>query len=100
MSRFVSAPVCFSIKKQKEDASKEIKSSALPVEESSEDEEGSKTPPITENSFPPSTNGGNKIEPVVNGSKDHDAKAEENLVTELIDLTDDLQERRESRRGT
>lgn len=70
------------------------------MEESSEDEGGSRTPPITENSFPPSsTNGGNKIEPVVNGSKEHEAKAAEDLVTELIDLTDDLQERRESRRG-
>lgn len=97
------APVSFSIKKPKDDPPKEIKS-ALPVEESSEDETVSTTPPLppppaaavaeekqtevtttTAATTPPPP----PTPPTTNGLLDED-----DPILEMIDLTDELEEKR------
>lgn len=96
---FFVAPVSFSIKKSKDDAPKEIKS-ALPVEESSDEDEGgekmvetpSTTPPPPPEQEKPSTDVA--IETKKNGLLDED-----DPILEMIDLTEDIEDRRDVKRG-
>lgn len=77
----------FSIKKPKEDPPKEIKS-ALPIEESSEDETTSTTPPLPPMEDKPPTNNEENAT-TKNGLLDED-----DPILEMIDLTDDVEEKR------
>ncbi|KAF5301084.1 hypothetical protein FQA39_LY10903 [Lamprigera yunnana] len=107
----VVTPVSFSIKKPKEETTKEIKS-ALPVEESDEDLDQ----PICSPSVPVSVpdNNSTSLTPPPRILKtpspdeaageeaisDKDSKQEsDDLILEMIDLTDELEEKRESKRA-
>ncbi|XP_018335532.1 splicing factor, suppressor of white-apricot homolog [Agrilus planipennis] len=121
------APVSFSIKKTKEETPKEIKS-ALPMEESDEDAEDnlanvapvstvqpqntptnqinsancspSRTPPLKD--FDQSAKSCSEVEinnKNVEKSKENDLLDGEDPILEMIDLTDDAEERRENKRA-
>lgn len=85
----------FSIKKPKDDVPKEIKS-ALPLEESSEEEsedknvttEASTTPPIVKSPVV-----------VMQTVEESNGTLDEDPILEMIDLTDDSEDRKEIRRG-
>ncbi|KAF5281900.1 hypothetical protein FQR65_LT14484 [Abscondita terminalis] len=93
----VITPVSFSIKKSKEDTQKEIKS-ALPVEESDDD---GNSPAAVDNSealsmTPPPRVPQTPTPPPIETTAVTEA---EDLILEMIDLTDDLEDKRESRRA-
>lgn len=122
---FVSAPVSFSIKKAKDPEPVPIERSALPVEESSEESNEENTengteniteepsaivvPPIaapeeeSENNIqsktPPIHSENDEKEDAPPPVKDASVIEIEDAVQELIDLTDDLEERRDAKRG-
>ncbi|XP_044261622.1 protein suppressor of white apricot [Tribolium madens] len=87
----VIAPVCFSIKKPKDDAPKEIKS-ALPVEESDEEE---KPPEIPD----PVTKEGETSNDTTESSHKNGVFDGEDPILEMIDLTDDIEERKDAKRA-
>uniref|UniRef100_A0A1Y1KDW5 SURP motif domain-containing protein n=2 Tax=Photinus pyralis TaxID=7054 RepID=A0A1Y1KDW5_PHOPY len=104
-------PVSFSIKKPKDEMPKDIKS-ALPMEESDEEEVvDCKTPVETSAHNTPTTTPvrvhhsasltppPRVTEPSIDETKDDSKSFEaEDLILEMIDLTDDLEERRETKR--
>ena len=106
-------PVSFSIKKPKDEMPKEIKS-ALPIEESDEDvEEACGTPSETSASNTPTStpvpNHTTSLTPppraepsTVQAEETNESESKileaEDLILEMIDLTDDLEERRENKR--
>lgn len=96
--------MCFSIKKPKEDAPKEIKN-ALPVEESDDEE----TPKVEVGSAAPSSPSSTPKEPEAILSEVSNESSQtkngpifdgDDPILEMIDLTDDTEERKDAKRGT
>lgn len=98
---FSVAPVSFSIKKTKEDAAKEIKS-ALPMEESSDDEEivkNEETTAIEVSRTPPQPPPPSIEEKIVQSTETTNGLLDEDPILEMIDLTDDVEEKKDIKRG-
>lgn len=96
--------MCFSIKKPKEDAPKEIKN-ALPIEESDEEETAKLEAASTAASPPSSTP--KEPEAVLSEVSNESSQTKngpifdgDDPILEMIDLTDDSEERKDAKRGT
>lgn len=93
------APVSFSIKKAKEEQPKEIKS-ALPLEESDEEEAGENNAiPAVTNMSNSSKNEEENKKPETDDTKNGIILDNDDPILEMIDLTDDSEERKDAKRG-
>lgn len=95
---FITAPVCFSIKKPRDSDAVARDKSALPVEDSSEDEDRrNEESNITPNEDNQNTQ--EKTEELIENNNTSQIIEIEDPIMELIDLTDELEDKRDAKRG-